>query len=107
MGWIAWRRWTPLSALLIPARSPARRTNCGWVSRPSQRRSSSLRSDLVRDCCCALDAAEFAARRSAATLSDRLRVQATAAFVHLHVIPHLPRFLAQHPALDVDLRIDD
>jgi DNA-binding transcriptional LysR family regulator len=36
-----------------------------------------------------------------------MRVQATAAFARLHVIPHLPRFLAQHPALDVDLVIDD
>ena len=53
------------------------------------------------------DAAEFAARGSATTLSGRLRVQATAAFARLHVIPHLPRFLAQHPALDVDLMIDD
>lgn len=53
------------------------------------------------------DAAEFAARGSATTLSGRLRVQATAAFARLHVIPHLSRFLAQHPALDVDLMIDD
>jgi len=53
------------------------------------------------------DAAEFAARGSATTLSGRLRVQATAAFARLHVIPHLPWFLAQHPALDVDLMIDD
>ena len=53
------------------------------------------------------DAAEFAARGSATTLSGRLRVQATAPFARLHVIPHLPRFLAQHPALDVDLMIDD
>ena len=53
------------------------------------------------------DAAEFAARGSATTLSGRLRVQATAAFARLHVIPHLPRFLAQHPALDVDIVLDD
>src|SRR5215472_2048143 len=53
------------------------------------------------------DAAEFAARGLATTLSGRLRVQATVAFARLHVIPHLPRFLAQHPALDVDLMIDD
>jgi DNA-binding transcriptional LysR family regulator len=53
------------------------------------------------------DAAELAARGSATTLSGRVRVQATAAFARLHVIPHLPRFLAQHPALDVDLVIDD
>src|SRR5215472_15235483 len=53
------------------------------------------------------DGAELAARGAAATLSGRLRVHATVAFGRLHVIPHLPRFLAQHPALDVDLVIDD
>jgi DNA-binding transcriptional LysR family regulator len=53
------------------------------------------------------DAAEFAARGSATTLSGRLRVQATVAFARLHVIPHLPCFLAQHPALDVDIVFDD
>ena len=46
------------------------------------------------------DGAELAARGSATTLWGRLRVQETAAFARLHVIPHLPRFLAQHPALD-------
>jgi DNA-binding transcriptional LysR family regulator len=53
------------------------------------------------------DEAELAARGAAATLSGRLRIQATVAFAHLHVIPCLPGFLAQHPALDVDLVIDD
>lgn len=53
------------------------------------------------------DKAEVAARGAAATLSGRLRIQATVAFARLHVIPSLPAFLAQHPALDVDLVIDD
>jgi len=53
------------------------------------------------------DGAELAARGAAATLSGRLRVQATVAFGRLHVIPHLPSFLAQHPALDVDIVLDD
>ena len=35
------------------------------------------------------DEAELAARGAAATLSGRLRVQATVAFARLHVIPHL------------------
>ena len=53
------------------------------------------------------DGAELAARGAAATLSGRLRVQVTVAFGCLHVIPHLPAFLAQHPALDVDIVLDD
>ena len=53
------------------------------------------------------DEAELAARGAAATLSGRLRIQATVAFALLQVIPCLPAFLAQHPALDVDLVIDD
>ena len=53
------------------------------------------------------DEAEVAARGAAAALSGRLRIQATVAFALLDVIPCLPAFLAQHPALDVDLVIDD
>ena len=53
------------------------------------------------------DEAELAARGAAATLSGCLRIQATVTFARLHVIPCLPAFLAQHPALDVDLVIDD
>ena len=53
------------------------------------------------------DGAELAARGAAATLSGRLRVHATVAFGRLHVIPLLPAFLAQHPALDVDIVLDD
>jgi DNA-binding transcriptional LysR family regulator len=53
------------------------------------------------------DGAELAARGAAATLSGRLRVQATVAFGRLHIIPHLPAFLAQHSALDVDIVLDD
>jgi DNA-binding transcriptional LysR family regulator len=53
------------------------------------------------------DEAEVAARGAAATLSGHLRIQATVAFALLQVIPCLPAFLAQHPALDVDLVIDD
>lgn len=53
------------------------------------------------------DGAELAARGAAATLSGRLRVQTTVALARLHIIPRLPDFLGQHPALDVDLVIDD
>jgi DNA-binding transcriptional LysR family regulator len=51
--------------------------------------------------------AEFGARGAAATLSGRLRVQATVAFGRHFVLPRLPGFLAQHPALDVDIVLDD
>jgi DNA-binding transcriptional LysR family regulator len=51
--------------------------------------------------------AEFGARDAVTTLSGRLRVQAAVAFGRLCVLPHLPEFLAQHPALDVDIILDD
>ena len=51
--------------------------------------------------------AEFGARGAVTTLSGRLRIHATVAFGRLHVIPLLPAFLAQHPALDVDIVLDD
>jgi DNA-binding transcriptional LysR family regulator len=54
-----------------------------------------------------VDEAELAARDTAATLSGPLRIQATVAFACLHVIPCLPAFLAQHPALDIDIVLDD
>ena len=53
------------------------------------------------------DGAELAARGAAATLSGRLRVQVTVAFGRLQVTPHVPTFLAQHPAIDVDIVFDD
>ena len=51
--------------------------------------------------------AELAARGAAATLSGRLRVNAAVTFARLHVMPRLPIFLAEHPALDVDVVLDD
>jgi DNA-binding transcriptional LysR family regulator len=51
--------------------------------------------------------AELAARGAAATLSGRLRVNASVTFARLHVMPRLPIFLAEHPALDVDFVLDD
>jgi DNA-binding transcriptional LysR family regulator len=53
------------------------------------------------------DAAESAARCVAETLTGRLRVHATMAFAQVNVLPHLPQFLAQHPALEVDIILDD
>lgn len=53
------------------------------------------------------DEAEIAARGAGAALSGRLRVSAAVTFARLHVVPHLGIFLAQHPALDIDLVLDD
>lgn len=51
--------------------------------------------------------AELAARGAAATLSGRLRICAPVTFARLQVVPRLPVFLAQHPALDIDFVLDD
>src|SRR5262249_17264126 len=47
--------------------------------------------------------AELAARGAGATL----RVCAAVTFARLHVIPRLPLFLAEHPALDVEVLLSD
>ena len=51
--------------------------------------------------------AEIAARGAEAKLSGRLRICAAVTFARLHVIPRLSRFLTEHPALDVDVVLDD
>jgi len=51
--------------------------------------------------------ADLAARGAGASLSGRLRFCAAVTFARLHVMPHLPAFLEQHPALDVDIVLDD
>jgi DNA-binding transcriptional LysR family regulator len=51
--------------------------------------------------------AEAAARGDATTVQGRLRVSAPVTFARLHIIPHLPVFLRQHPALDIDVILDD
>lgn len=53
------------------------------------------------------DEAEVAARGSAAGLSGRLRVCAAVTFARLHIVPHLKRFLVQHPELQIDIVLDD
>jgi DNA-binding transcriptional LysR family regulator len=53
------------------------------------------------------DEAELAARGAAATLSGHLRFGAPLTFTRLHVMPRLPAFLAEHPALDVDVVLAD
>jgi len=51
--------------------------------------------------------AELAARGAGATLSGRLRVCAPVTFARLQVVPRLPAFLDKHPAIDLDMVLDD
>jgi DNA-binding transcriptional LysR family regulator len=51
--------------------------------------------------------AELAARGVAAALSGRLRIGAAVTFARLHVMPVLSIFLAEHPALNLDLVLQD
>ena len=53
------------------------------------------------------DEAELAARGAAGTLSGRLRICGPLTFMRLHVMPSLSTFLAEHPALDIDVVLDD
>jgi DNA-binding transcriptional LysR family regulator len=53
------------------------------------------------------DEAEVAARGASASLSGELRISAAVTFARLHVIPRLPAFLKQHPALNIDVILDD
>ena len=51
--------------------------------------------------------AELAARGAAATLSGRLGVSAPVTFALLQIVPRLPEFMAEHPALDNDMVLED
>jgi DNA-binding transcriptional LysR family regulator len=53
------------------------------------------------------DEAELAARGASMGLSGRLRVSAAATFARIHVIRHIPEFLAGHPDVAVDFVLDD
>lgn len=55
----------------------------------------------------ASEEAEHAARGAGAGLSGVLRVAAATTFARLLIVPRLPAFLAAHPALDIDLVLDD
>ena len=46
-------------------------------------------------------------RGAGASLTGRLRTSATVTFARLHVIPRLPKFLAAHPDLRMDVILDD
>lgn len=53
------------------------------------------------------DEAESTARGAGAALTGRLRIGAAVSFARLHVVPRLPQFLALHPALDIEVFLDD
>ncbi|TXH85582.1 MAG: LysR family transcriptional regulator [Rhizobium sp.] len=53
------------------------------------------------------DEAEAKARGSGAALSGRLRISGAVTFVRLYVVPRLPKFLALHPDLDIEVFMDD
>jgi DNA-binding transcriptional LysR family regulator len=53
------------------------------------------------------DEAEVAARSASASLSGELRISAAVTFARLHIMPRLPAFLGQHPALSMDVVLDD
>jgi DNA-binding transcriptional LysR family regulator len=53
------------------------------------------------------DEAELAARGASKGLAGRLRVSAAVTFARIHLIPHIPEFLAGHPDLKLDIVLDD
>jgi DNA-binding transcriptional LysR family regulator len=63
--------------------------------------------DRAKSAIAEADEAEFAARGAGATLSGRLRIYASVTFARLHVVPRLAVFLAQHPALNVDVVLEN
>lgn len=55
----------------------------------------------------AADEAELAARGAGASLSGIVRICAAVTFARLHLIPSLDGFLEEHPAVDLDVVLDD
>jgi DNA-binding transcriptional LysR family regulator len=54
-----------------------------------------------------VDEADGAARGVSADLVGKLRICAAVTFARLHVIPHIKAFLDRHPALEVEVMLDD
>ncbi|WP_158745310.1 LysR family transcriptional regulator [Acidisphaera sp. L21] len=53
------------------------------------------------------DEAELKARGAGAALSGRLRISGAVTFSRLYVVPVLRKFMTMHPALDVEVFLDD
>jgi DNA-binding transcriptional LysR family regulator len=54
-----------------------------------------------------VDEADGAARGVSADLVGKLRICAAVTFARLHIIPHIKAFLDRHPALEVEVMLDD
>jgi DNA-binding transcriptional LysR family regulator len=66
--------------------------------------------EFYRHAKCAIEEAEeadIAARSASGALSGVLKFAAAVTFARLHIIPQLPIFLANHPALRIDAILDD
>lgn len=53
------------------------------------------------------DEAVSKARGIGAALTGRLRISGAVTFGRLHIVPRLPRFMALHPGLDIEVFLDD
>ena len=53
------------------------------------------------------DEAELKARGVSAALTGRLRISGAITFARLHIVPRLAKFMELHPALDVEVFLDD
>jgi DNA-binding transcriptional LysR family regulator len=53
------------------------------------------------------DEAELVARGAGASLTGKLRVAAAVTFARIHLMPRLPKFLARHPDLEIEMVLDD
>ncbi len=54
-----------------------------------------------------VDEADGVARGANTELAGKLRVCAAVTFARLHIIPHIKQFLQRHPALEVEVMLDD
>jgi len=53
------------------------------------------------------DEADRVAQGAGSGLSGPLRICAAVTFARLHILPHLDKFLAEHPKLNIDVVLDD
>jgi len=51
--------------------------------------------------------AENAARGAGSSLAGKLRIYSAVTFARIHLMPHLPEFLALHPDLEIEVVLDD
>lgn len=87
---------------LLGVRLLARSTRGLAVTQAGQRYYERARRSIEE-----ADEAELAARGEGAGLSGRLRVSAATTFARLHIVPYLPVFMSKHPAVEIDLILDD